>query len=125
MTTYLPGHKTTYVSVTPVELIRDPDGRRVYIPGAGTPSIHNYATQAQRCPVCKALVAVGDSYSDHTFWCKPAPCVCAKPAKPAKPATPGQSIKLSIRVVPLVMTPHAIHRREVVKLRRARQRASK
>ena len=73
MTTCLPGHKTTYVSVTPVELIRDPDGRRVYVPGAGTPSIHNYATQAQRCPHCNALVAVGDSFKDHTFWCKRVP----------------------------------------------------
>jgi hypothetical protein len=26
--------------------------------------------QAQRCPRCKVLVAVGISYDDHIFWCK-------------------------------------------------------
>jgi len=26
--------------------------------------------QAQRCPYCRHLVAVGSSYHQHMFWCK-------------------------------------------------------
>ena len=32
----------------------------------------NYVThtpQAQRCPRCNELLAVGDSYHHHVFWC--------------------------------------------------------
>ena len=57
------------LAFAPVELALDEGGRRVYVPGAGSLSGHNHRTQAQRCPRCKALFAVGDSYQHHIFWC--------------------------------------------------------
>ena len=52
------------VVFAPLEIIRkNPNGNDLY-------AIRPPGCQAVHCPVCKALVSVGQSYHDHTFFCK-------------------------------------------------------
>ena len=52
------------LAFAPVEHIAG-DGR--FSMNGGT--YYRSTPQAQRCPRCKALLAIGDSYNHHIFWC--------------------------------------------------------
>ena len=69
MSVYIPGYIIRVpIIIAPVEHTKR-DGQ--FSMKGGT--YYRRTPQAQRCPHCNALVAVGDSFKDHTFWCKRVP----------------------------------------------------
>ena len=69
MSVLIPGHIIRVpVTIAPVEHI---EGDGQFSMNGGT--FYRSTPQAQRCLRCNALVAVGDSFKDHIFWCKRVP----------------------------------------------------
>ena len=65
---YLPGRVIRVpVTIAPIEVPEYRYGRNNW------GDLNHHTPQAQRCLRCGALVAVGDSFKDHIFWCKRVP----------------------------------------------------